>query len=219
MSQLKSPLNLDPEFEQWTSATAINATNWTFSGTNATQVQLDRRHARDHPARAAFPSAQKSSDYIYSGRYAWRGSIDTALGSFTLTSNEFSVSPDMSPAILLACRQQAGLTLTARVVLAPTSGGTDNASLRSPADAAIPNAAPRQLYWDTTATRDLALGADQGAINYWRNIGIQCPQVSGGGYWMQVRIEVTDVSGSIPAFFDVGAFSVVGQGAVVHGVG
>jgi hypothetical protein len=219
MSQLKTPLNLDPNFEQWASATAINTSNWTFSGTNATQVQLDRRHPRDHPARAQFPSAQKSSDYIYSGRYSWRGSIDTALGSFTLLSSEFSVSPDMNPAVLLVCRQQAGLSLTARIVLAPTSGGTDNASLNTPNQAAIPNSAPRHFFWDTTATRDLDLGADQGAINYWRHIGLQCPKVSGGGYWMQVRIEVTDVSGTIPAFFDVGEFSVVGQGAVVHGVG
>ncbi len=220
MASHKNPLNLDPEFEQWASATAINTSNWTFSGTNATQIQLDRQHARDHPERARFPSAQKSSDYIYKGRYSHRSTITTALGSFTLTSSEFAVAPGiMWPSTLLVCRRVQGLTLTARIVLAPTSAGTDNASLNTASSVPLFNPVPRHFFWDTTATRDLNLGVEGRASNIWTPVGIQSPAIPAGGNWMQVRIEVTDVSADIPAYFDVGEFSVVGQGTVIHGVG
>ena len=220
MSSFKTPLNLDSNFQNWTNPTTINATNWTFANTNATQVQLDRRHARDHPERARFPSAQKSSDYIYNGRFSWRGSIDVALGTFTLTSNEFAVEPGkMNPAMLLVCRQSAGLTVQARVVLADDLGGTDNGTLSMGVGVISNNTVPRNFFWDTATATDLDLGADGNAINFWRGIGIQMPIVPAGALAMQVRVEVTDVSGDIPGFFDIGELSVVGQGSVIHGVG
>lgn len=220
MSSFKSPLNRDPNFQRWASATAINTGNWTFANTNATQVQLDRRHPRDHPQRAIFPSAQKSSDYIYNGRFSWRGRIGTALGTFTLTSNEFRVEPGkMNPAMLLVCRQSAGLTVQARVVLADDLGGSDNATLSMGVGAVLNNTVPRHFFWDTGTSTDLDLGVDGGAINFWRAIGIQMPIIPAGAPAMVVRVEVTDVTGDIPGHFDIGELSVVGQGSVIHGVG
>lgn len=220
MSQHKTPLNLDPNFQNWDSETAIDTGSWTFAGTNATEIQLDRRHTRENPKRAIFPSAAGSSDYIYNGRFSWRGEITVAAGTFTLTSNEFAVQSGlMNPAMLLVCRQAAGLTVQARVVVADALGGTDNGSLSMGVGAISNNTVPRKFFWDTGTTTDLDLGANGGAINYWRSIGIQMPVVPAGAAAMQVRIEVTDVSATLPAHFDVGELSVVGQGSVIHGVG
>ena len=73
--------------------------------------------------------------------------------------------------------------------------------------------------WRNGVDDDDRVGVDGGAINFWRGIGIQMPAVPAGGAAMQVRVEVTDVSGAIPGHFDIGELSVVGQGTVIHGVG
>ena len=67
MADLKNKLNLDPNFQVWASTTAINTTNWTFSGTSATQFQLDKFESPLAVSRTRFPSMMKSGDYTYGG--------------------------------------------------------------------------------------------------------------------------------------------------------
>lgn len=221
MSQLKTFLNLDPHFQQWASATAINTSNWTYSGTNATQIQLDKLHGELNPERTRFPSALKSSDYIYDGRFSWRSTITVAAGTFSLISNEFAFDAGMVPAVSLVYRAVAGLTLTMRVIVAPSIAGTDNASLNTDITADLNQQRRKNYFWDTTATRNLPLqtGATAPAVDWWRRIGVQGPKAPNGAGSLQVRIDVTDDSSSLPAYFDIGEFGVTGQGTLIHGVG
>jgi len=219
MSQLKTILNLDPNFQVWDSATAIATANWTFAATNATQLQLSRRHPPGHIERTRFPSDTKAYDYTYQGEFSWRGVISVAGGTFALTSNEFAFDAGMVPAVSLVYRAVAGLTLTARVVIAPSIAGTDMGSLQTSQAGPLNNQRPRKFFWDTTTTRDLSLMADGTAVDFWRRTGIQGPEAPGGCGSLTVRIDVTDISATIPAYFDVGELAVTAQGSRVHGVG
>ena len=67
MADLKNKLNLDPNFQVWASTTAINTTDWTFSGTNANEFQLDKFESERAVSRTRFPSMMQSSDYTYGG--------------------------------------------------------------------------------------------------------------------------------------------------------
>ncbi len=220
MADLKNKLNLDPNFQVWASATAINTTNWTFSGTNATQLQLDKDHPRTHIERTRFPSMMKSSDYTYGGnRFSWRGVIGTALGSFSMISSAFAADGGMTPSISLVYRAVAGLTLTMRVIVADSLGGADTGSLATLQTQPLNNQRPKQLGWSATTTNDLTLMTAGTAVDLWRRTGIQPPALPLGARELQVRIDVTDISGTIDAHFDIGEFSVVGQSPNIHGVG
>jgi hypothetical protein len=214
---LQHTLNQNPDMEYWSSPTALQ--DWTFNVTNADVRQLDRQHSQDHPERYRFPRTRNDDAYVYAGRFSARFRISVAAGTFELTSPEFGFDGGMRGAVQLIYRCQAGMDLTARIVAAPGVGETDMAALVTQAAGDIAQRGNINYDWFTTATTNLTLFSAQPAVDFWRYHMIPIPPAPVGCRTLHIRIDVTDASAAIPAFFDIGRLAVLAHSPVTHGSG
>lgn len=135
-----------------------NTDGFSEAGSAAAAAQfLDRRHPREDLRRRVFPSALKSSDYIYNGRYSRRYTIGAG-ENITVTMDSAPVQPGM----IITCAVQFRINFESissanvpRLELTGSlAGGGTLTAQQTPVGGSTPIAVgvPFNYLWDAATT-------------------------------------------------------------------